>query len=156
MMNRKLLLLPLLFCRALAAQTTPLVIRDVTVIDGTGAKPQPAMTVVIRNGKILEVGEAARVTLDQSARVIDGRGKFLIPGLWDMHGHLTDAGEGALALLIENGVTGVRDLGEDPAQVQRGRREIEQGKRIGPHILAAGPILDGPTKAKHHVSVNND
>jgi imidazolonepropionase-like amidohydrolase len=156
MMNRKLLLLPLLFCRALAAQTTPLVIRDVTVIDGTGAKPQPAMTVVIRNGKILEVGEAARVTLDQSARVIDGTGKFLIPGLWDMHGHLTDAGEGALALLIENGVTGVRDLGGDLELVQRWRREIQEGKRIGPHIVAAGPLLDGPTKSQWHVVVNNE
>jgi imidazolonepropionase-like amidohydrolase len=151
------MLLPLLLCRALPAQTsTPLVIRDVTVIDGTGAKPQPGMTVVIRNGKILEIGQAARVKLDHSARVIDGTGKFLIPGLWDMHGHLTDAGEGSLALLIENGVTGVRDLGGDLELVQRWRREIQEGKRIGPHILAAGPLLDGPTKSQWHVVVNND
>jgi imidazolonepropionase-like amidohydrolase len=151
------MLLPLLLCRALPAQTsTPLVIRNVTVIDGTGAKPQPGMTVVIRNGKILEIGQAARVKLDHSARVIDGTGKFLIPGLWDMHGHLTDAGEGSLALLIENGVTGVRDLGGDLELVQRWRREIQEGKRIGPHILAAGPLLDGPTKSQWHVVVNND
>ena len=159
-MNKAFLLLSLLFCRALTAQTstavTPLVIRDVTVIDATGAKPQPAMTVVIRNGRIAELGEAARVTPPKNARVIDGRGKFLIPGLWDMHGHLTDAGEGALTQLIENGVTGVRDLGGDLELVQRWRREIDQSKRIGPHILAAGPVLDGPTKAKHHVAVNNE
>ena len=159
-MRKTLLLLPLLFCRALPAQTstvaTPLVIRDVTVIDGTGAKPRPAMTVVIRNGKIAELGEAARVKLPAGVRVIDGRGKFLIPGLWDMHGHLTDAGEGALAQLIENGVTGVRDLGGDLELVRRWRRDIDQGKRIGPHIVAAGPMLDGPTKSPWHVVANNE
>src|SRR4029079_5417209 len=105
----------------------PLVIQNVTVIDCTGAKPQPAMPVVIRNGRIAELGEAARVKLPIGARIIDGAGKFLIPGLWDMHGHLTDAGEGALTQLIENGVTGVRDMGGDLALVQRWRREIERG-----------------------------
>jgi len=134
----------------------PLVIQNVTVIDCTGAKPQPAMTVVIRNGRIAELGEAARVKLPIGARIIDGAGKFLIPGLWDMHGHLTDAGEGALTQLIENGVTGVRDMGGDLALVQRWRREIERGTRIGPHIVAAGPMLDGPTKSQWHVVANNE
>ncbi len=90
------------------------------------------------------------------APAIDGRGKFLIPGLWDMHGHLTDAGEGALTQLIENGVTGVRDMGGDLELVQRWRREIERGTRIGPHIVAAGPMLDGPTKAQWHVVAHNE
>jgi imidazolonepropionase-like amidohydrolase len=134
----------------------PLVVRNVTVIDCTGAKPESAMTVVIRNGRIAELGEAARVKLPNGARIIEGRGKFLIPGLWDMHGHLTDAGEGALTQLIENGVTGVRDMGGDLELVQRWRREIEQGRRIGPHIVAAGPLLDGPTKSKWHVVANNE
>jgi len=134
----------------------PLVIRNVTVIDCTGAKPESAMTVVVRNGRIAELGEAARVKLPNGARIIDGRGKFLIPGLWDMHGHLTDAGEGALTQLIENGVTGVRDMGGDLELVQRWRREIERGTRIGPHIVAAGPMLDGPTKAQWHVVAHNE
>lgn len=153
-------LFPLLLSEVLPAQTgsvvLPLVIRDVTVIDGTGAKPLPAMTVVIRNGRIAQLGEAARVKAPAGARLIDGRGKFLIPGLWDMHGHLTDAGEGALAQLIENGVTGVRDLGGDLELVQRWRRDIEQAKRVGPHIVAAGPMLDGPTKSNWHVSASNE
>jgi imidazolonepropionase-like amidohydrolase len=132
------------------------VIRNVTVIDCTGAKPESAMTVVVRNGRIAELGKAAGVKLPNGARIIDGSGKFLIPGLWDMHGHLTDAGEGALTQLIENGVTGVRDMGGDLALVQRWRREIERGTRIGPHIVAAGLMLDGPTKSQWHVVANNE
>src|SRR5688572_11191227 len=135
MMRKISFLFPLLLSEVLPAQNgsvvLPLVIRDVTVIDGTGAKPLPAMTVVIRNGRIAQLGEAARVKAPAGARLIDGGGKFLIPGLWDMHGHLTDAGEGALAQLIENGVTGVRDLGGDLELVQRWRRDIEQAKRVG-------------------------
>ena len=156
-MRTTLFLLPLLVRGVLFAQTSaipPLVIRDVTVIDCTGAPPQPAMTVVIRNGRIAQLAKTTEVP--KGARVIDGHGKFLIPGLWDMHGHLTDAGEGALAQLIENGVTGVRDMGGDLEQVLRWRREIDQGKRIGPHIVTAGPLLDGPTQSKWHVVANNE
>jgi len=61
-----------------------------------------------------------------------------------MHGHLTDATEDAFPLLIMNGVTGVRDMGGDLAQVDRWRSEIDSGMRIGPHIIRAGPFVDGP------------
>jgi len=61
-----------------------------------------------------------------------------------MHGHLTDATEGAFPLLIMNGVTGVRDMGGDLAQIDRWRSEIEKGTRVGPHIIRAGPFVDGP------------
>ena len=159
-MRKTLLMLSQLVCGTLLAQPAkpvpPLVIRNVTVIDCTGSRPQPEMTVVIQRGRITELGKAAQVKLPQHAEIIDGRGKFLIPGLWDMHGHLTDAGEGALAQLIENGVTGVRDMGGDLELVKRWRREIEEGKRIGPHIVAAGPLLDGPTEAKWHVVAHNE
>lgn len=157
---RKTAVLLTLFCGSLFAQTRPvprtLVIRDVTVIDCTGAKPQPGMTVVVRGNRIAAIRKAANLGVPKGGRVVDGRGKYLIPGLWDMHGHLTDAGEGALAQLIENGVTGVRDLGGDLELVRRWRGEIEQGKRIGPHIVAAGPLLDGPTEAKWHIVARNE
>ena len=159
-MRKTLLLVPQLFCGTLLAQTStpvaPLVIRDVTVIDGTGSKPQPETTVLVLRGRIAELGKAPQVKLPKDAQVIDGRGKFLIPGLWDMHGHLTDAGEGALSQLIEWGVTGVRDIGGDLELVRNWRREIEQGKRLGPHIVTAGPMLDGPTKANWHVVAQNE
>ena len=133
-----------------------LVIRNVTVIDATGAPAKPEMTVVVRDGRIAKIGKAGEVVAPEAARVIDGSGKFLIPGLWDMHGHLTDAGEGAIAQLVENGVTGVRDLGGDLERVRAWRTEIEAGKRLGPHIVTAGPLLDGPTEAKWHVVAKNE
>ena len=159
-MRKTLLLVPLVFSGTLPAQAqkpvAPLVIRDVTVIDGTGSASQKEMTVVIRSGRIAELGKAALVNAPKDAQVIDGRGKFLIPGLWDMHGHLTDAGEGALSQLIEWGVTGVRDIGGDLQLVRNWRREIEQGKRVGPHIVTAGQMLDGPTKASWHLVAQNE
>ena len=158
-MRKSLLPVVVLLCGSVWAQSRggrPLVIREVTVIDCTGAAPQAEMTVVVRDGRIAEIGKAADVKAPKGAQVVEGKGKFLIPGLWDMHGHLTDAGEGALAQLIENGVTGVRDMGGDLKVVQRYRSEIEQGRRIGPHILAAGPLLDGPTESKWHVVAKNE
>jgi len=61
-----------------------------------------------------------------------------------MHGHLTDATEDAFPLLIMNGVTGVRDMGGDLAQIDRWRSQIRDGTLVGPHILRAGPFVDGP------------
>ena len=61
-----------------------------------------------------------------------------------MHGHLTDAMEDAFPMLIMNGVTGVRDMGGDLAQIDRWRTEIARGLRVGPHIIRAGPFVDGP------------
>ncbi len=84
---------------------------------------------------------------------MDGTGKFLIPGLWDMHGHLTDATESAFPLLIMNGVTGVRDMGGELDQIDRWRTEIDRGERIGPHIVRAGPFVDGPNEAPHHLTI---
>jgi len=121
-----------------------LAITHVTIIDCTGAAAKPNSTVVIASGHITAVGPSDGVSIPAGARLVDGSGKFLIPGLWDMHGHLTDATEDAFPLLIMNGVTGVRDMGGDLAQIDRWRSEIENGTRVGPHIIRAGPFVDGP------------
>ena len=135
----------LIYPLAITAQKDKeLAITHVTVIDCTGAASQPNSTVIIGNGHISVVGPSDRVTIPAGVRVIDGSGKFLIPGLWDMHGHLTDATEDAFPLLIMNGVTGVRDMGGDLAQIDRWRSEIDKGLRVGPHIIRAGPFVDGP------------
>ena len=121
-----------------------LVITHVTIIDASGAPAKPEMTIVITNGRIAALGKTGEVGLPKDARIIDASGKFLIPGLWDMHGHLTYASENALALLIENGITGVRDLGGELEQIDHWRKEIAEGRRLGPHIVRAGPFVDGP------------
>jgi imidazolonepropionase-like amidohydrolase len=68
----------------------------------------------------------------------------MIPGLWDSHVHLTKLGAGALAAFVAYGVTSVRDMGSDLAEVQQWRREIEAGDRPGPRIKTSGQILETP------------
>src|SRR5262245_26665438 len=119
-----------------------LALTRVAVIDGGGAPARPKMTVVIAGGRIAAIGENGKTPVPKGARVIDASGKYLIPGLWDMHVHLAKAGENTLPLFIANGVTGVRDMGGDGALVLKWRDEIAAGKRTGPRIKAAGPILE--------------
>jgi imidazolonepropionase-like amidohydrolase len=142
----KWLLVYCLFCSLFAAakEDNALAITHVTVIDCTGAAAKPDSTVVVTGGLIAAIGPSESVKIPQDSHVIDAKGKFLIPGLWDMHGHLTDATEDAFPLLIMNGVTGVRDMGGDLALIDRWRSEIDNGARVGPHIIRAGPFVDGP------------
>ena len=121
------------------AQHIPVAITDVTVIDGTGGAASPHMTVVLGGGKIITVDSLSRAIVPARAQVIDGRGKFLIPGLWDMHVHLAKTGVSSLGLFIANGVTSVRDMGGDFAVVQRWRSEIAAGTRVGPRIQDRRP-----------------
>jgi imidazolonepropionase-like amidohydrolase len=142
----KLLLAFCLLCSfsASAQKDTALAITHVTVIDCTGAAAMPNSTVVLTGHLISAVGPSETVPIPANARVIDAKGKFLIPGLWDMHGHLTDATDDAFPLMIMNGVTSVRDMGGDLDQIDRWRAEIENGSRVGPHIIRAGPFVDRP------------
>ncbi|MFY9557359.1 MAG: amidohydrolase family protein [Blastocatellia bacterium] len=127
----------------------------VNVIDGAGAPPQTDVTVIIAGYRIVQIGKTAAVSMPSRARIVDGRGKFLIPGLWDMHAHPDDPElwpvnppakdkESLLTLLIANGVTGIRDMGGDLKLLQDWRRRIGAGTMIGPRIKACGPLLDGP------------
>lgn len=125
-----------------ASSVGPLALTRVTVIDATGAPARPKMTVVIAGGRIVAIGDDGKTRLPRGARVIDASGKYLIPGLWDMHVHLAKAGENTLPLFIANGVTSVRDMGGDAALVLKWRDEIAAGKRLGPRIKAAGPIFE--------------
>ena len=131
-----------------AAQEPTFALANVTVIDATGARPQSNMTVVVTGHRIAAVGESAKAPLPATTRVIDMRGKFLIPGLWDMHVHLSKAGGNTLPLFIANGVTGVRDMGDDFEQVAGWRKEIEAGRKIGPRIKTSGPILEAQTNVE--------
>jgi imidazolonepropionase-like amidohydrolase len=122
----------------------PLAITHVTVIDAGAPAPRADQTVITSGSRIVSVGAAGEVAIPRGARVIDGTKRFLIPGLWDMHGHLSDATEAAFPLLVEYGIAGVRDLGGDLRQLDAWRAEIASGRRIGPMIVRAGPFVDGP------------
>jgi imidazolonepropionase-like amidohydrolase len=135
----------LALCASIAGAQTPAVedlrIVGVTVIDGTGAAPA-VRTVVVRNGRIAGLLDADAAAAGEPAREVDGRGRWLVPGLWDMHVHMT-AIPGFAALYVHHGVTGVRDMFGLMAQIVPLRRAILAGERTGPRIVAAGRIVDG-------------
>jgi hypothetical protein len=138
------LLAPLLFLASRQGpSSTPqsLVLIHVTVIDTTGAPAQPDMTVVIIGDRIEGIANSETVRPPENAEIVDATGKFLIPGLWDMHVHWYD--KDYLPLFIANGVTGVRQMFGAPEHYEW-RKEIEAGKLVGPHMLIASPIVDGP------------
>lgn len=134
-------------------QSSVIAVTHVTVIDMTGAAPAADQTVLIDKEKITALGLANSVSVPSGARIVDGRGKFLIPGLADMHVHLTGAGEPGgsrsffLPLLVANGITSVRDMGGYLESLIPLRKEIEEGKRLGPRMVFAGPYLDGEPPA---------
>lgn len=132
-------------------------ITNVTIIDTAGKPTLEPATVVIRGGRITEIGSPARIRIPPSAQIVAGAGKFLVPGLWDMHMHLSLVSEHAFPLLIVNGVTGVCDMGGDLDQIDRWRERIKSGSRLGPKIIRAGPMLDGPRteEGKFRLTVNN-
>lgn len=136
---------------ALAAPAeSPLVLQHVNVIDATGSPVQTDMSVFIQGGRIVRIEKASRGRIPSGARVVDATGKFLIPGLWDMHVHvmfgdwIPGGKEVSLPLFVANGVTGIRDMGGDLDTLLQWRREISAGSLVGPRMVIAGPMLDGP------------
>ena len=135
------------------AGSRPLVITHVTVIDTVGGTAVPDAAVLIREGRIVSVDKNGPVP--PGAEIVDGRGKFLMPGLWDMHVHLSYARASALPLLVANGVTGVRDMGSDLAEIDRWRAEIAANIRVGPSIVRAGPILNAREFNTYQLAIAN-
>lgn len=122
-------------------QQKPLAFTHVAVIDATGKPELPDRTVVISKGHITAIGETGKIRVPLDADVVDARGKFLIPGLWDMHVHWYD--KDYLPLFVANGVTGIRLMwGSD--EHHRWREQIEKGELVGPQMVIASAIIDGP------------
>jgi len=127
----------------------PIVITHVTVINPGTSSVQENKTVVITNGRITSVAGSETLQPPKNARVIDARGQYLIPGLWDMHVHsafgdwFPGGRDIILPLFIANGVTGVRDMGGDVPVLLAWRKQIADNKIIGPRLVISGPMLDG-------------
>ena len=120
----------------------------VTVIDMTGAPPKPDMAVLIAENRIISITTASRARIPHGAQVVNARGKFLLPGLWDMHVHFTRM-DTTFPLFIANGITSVRNMGGELDDLLRWRTDTASGKIIGPRIVMCGPIIDGPEPAAH-------
>jgi len=130
----------------LFAQTakTSLAFTHVNVIDVKEGSIKKDQTVVITGNRITAVGKKAPIP--KSAQVINATGKYLIPGLWDMHAHVLSRWDRAAPLYMANGVTGVRDMATylSLAKVKDMRRDVLDGKLLGPRFITPGPLLDGP------------
>jgi len=154
---RKLQLsLALLLCSPIWAQVPTLVVTHVTVIVPSETSSRADTTVLIAKDKIVEVGPSAKIKVPRGIRVVDGSGKFLIPALWDMHVH-TENAERDFPMFIANGVLGVRNMAGVAKDVFRWRKETASGEMLGPQIVAAGPLIDGPEPAhpEHAIPVRN-
>ncbi|MEO8634280.1 MAG: amidohydrolase family protein [Gemmatimonadales bacterium] len=140
---------------------TVLAVTGATLIDGTGAPPREGVTVLVSGGRIIAVGPGRSVVLPSHVTRIDGRGRFLIPGLWDMHVHMAsrplvanagpapDLSIGAgffFPYLLVHGVTGVRDMSGELGTLVQWRREVQAGRRPGPRLVVTGRKLreNGP------------
>ncbi len=122
--------------------STSVVITHVTIIDTHGGPARRDMNVIIQGDRIASI-EKGNIKLRPGAIVLDGRGKFLIPGLWDMQVHLSWTTVSALPLLVANGITNVRDMGGRLEEIDDWRTKIRAGLLVGPDIVRVGPMLNG-------------
>jgi imidazolonepropionase-like amidohydrolase len=130
----------------LAAQQSAaaLTLRNVTVIDVTDGRSLLDQTVVVTGNRISMMGPTGQVAVPKGARIVDARGKYLVPGFWDMHAHLNEVALKWYPVFIAHGVTGLREMaqrfvgGVDSFRVWQ--REVAAGTRVGPRVV--GPSAD--------------
>ncbi|HTD99972.1 MAG TPA: amidohydrolase family protein [Mucilaginibacter sp.] len=120
-----------------------IVIKNGTIIDVVNEKKIPDVVILVENGIIKKIGKAGEVNIPAGAKIIDAKGKTILPGLWDMHAHFEQAEWGPAYLAA--GVTTVRDCGNEFSFINAIKDAIDQNKGIGPEILKAG-IIDGKGK----------
>jgi imidazolonepropionase-like amidohydrolase len=124
-----------------------IVFRFVNVIPMDGERVIPNQTVVIRNGRIYRMGNEGTVKTTSTALVIDARGKYLMPGLAEMHAHIPTTDDlnwiqEDLTLFLVNGVTTIRGMLGHPMHLTV-RRRVAEGAMLGPHVYATGPSFSG-------------
>src|SRR5580658_3372072 len=122
----------------------PLVFRHITVIDATGRAAQPDMSVIIDGDRIVAIGPWRKMHAPKAAQTLDGEGKFLIPGLWDMHVHGASDTRAPWShlLFVANGVVGVRDM-SGPPDAHAWRATQVSAPDPSPTIYLGSPIVDG-------------
>lgn len=136
-----------------ASAQQPVAFVNVNVVPMDRERVLTDQTVIVENGKITAVGPAARTTVPANAVRVDGRGKYLTPGIAEMHGHVPQANpnalltpENVLFLYIAGGATTVRGMQGHPSQLQL-RQRVERGEIIGPRLYLSAPPLSGGNTA---------
>ena len=120
--------------------STPVAVTSVTVVPMTQPSGLPASTVVIEDARVTQVGPADEVSLPPGCRVVDGAGRFLVPGLADMHAHYGDAGQ--FIMFLAGGVTRIRNMWGNEFHLSL-RERIAAREFPGPRVNTTGPITDG-------------
>jgi imidazolonepropionase-like amidohydrolase len=118
-----------------------LVFRNARLFDAEHARMIPHTTVVIAGNRIQSVGPDASAKIPAGAEIIDASGKALLPGLWDMHVHISPGEDGMLD--IATGITSARDMGNDTTTVLMLKKAFDEGSQIGPRLVLAG-LIDSP------------
>jgi len=118
------------------------VVRDISIVDVVTGHIVGHRSVLIAGGEIKRVGPEHSFHAPGDATVINGRGKYLMPGLWDMHVHLWYP-VNEFPLYLSWGVTGVRDMGSNLARTKQWQHQVDAGKLLGPHVITPGPPFDG-------------
>jgi imidazolonepropionase-like amidohydrolase len=140
-----LLLVMALVLTVTAKAEEVIVFENVNAIDAVDGL-RKGMTVIVRGSRIAKIGAAASVQVPGNATTIDGAGKYLIPGLWDSHVHLTferDVTPAMFRLFLANGITSIRDTGGLLDLVLPLREEARRDAKNCPRVMVAGPLLDG-------------
>lgn len=161
----------LLLLACAPAQSSPIAIRGVTVVDVRDGSLHPQSTVLVAGGRIAAVGPANEVAIAANAEIVEAAGSYLIPGLWDMHVHSVSnialdqtvetvvASDWHLPLFLAHGVTGVRNMNDGTgdltlALTKSVRRRLAEGQLRGPpRFLTAGPSVDGHPPLGSHSAV---
>ena len=136
-----------------------LIFTNVNVVGVRDGEIAQGVTLVIKKGRISGLAKVGFVGPGRNIQIVNANGKYLIPGLWDMHVHsafVSPAWDEKVIepLYIANGVTGVRDMGGDPDVLESRRRRIDSGELLGPHILMAGPFLAAGKSDRQTIAVN--
>src|SRR5437016_3116954 len=118
-----------------------------TVVDVRTGHLVPDQTIIIVEDRITAVSRQA--TIPANAQVVNCVGRFIIPGLWDMHAHAlwsTEQIQRMFNLFLANGITGIRDMGSPlpVSETLNWRARTADGSVLGPRIVAAGKLVDGP------------
>ena len=147
---KKFIVLPLLFAVFSCSAQTPAsetVFRNVNVIPMTEETVIRNQDVLVKNGEIAAIGNTGKVKFSKDARIIEGNGKFLIPGLAEMHAHVPPVDDiepmkEVLKLFLYNGITTIRGMLGHPRHLEL-RSKIQSGEIVGPHFYTSGPSFNG-------------
>ena len=129
----------------LPAQSTAIAFTHANIVDVVAGRASTDQTIIVEGNRIRGILPPGATKLAPGTRVVDATGKFIIPGLWDMHVHATGPGidQLFLPLLVANGITGVREMFGTFAWYDSARAMARRGAIVSPRIIGAGHILDG-------------